>query len=180
MTAHGDMLTQGKIATWPEVIEELSVFSGEEGDCLARLASSTSSTNPVGVHLNTFSHVVVDNQTDILDVDSSACNICCHQNVLSSLLQATESKFSLLLSFSSVQCGRIVTHLLQTLGQDISALLLVDKYDDGRLTPSIQDLNQLVPLRTLCHHVHNLFNSFHRSSYTANVHNCRPSQVGSG
>merc|ERR1712192_4476 len=68
MTAHGDMLTQGKIATWPaqrgldqffilcamvdfsfidlEVIEELSVFSGEEGDCLSRFASSTSSTNP--------------------------------------------------------------------------------------------------------------------------------------
>ena len=126
---------------------------------------------------------------DSLDCTSS-CNICCHQYVLSSFLQAAatnqyncqqnwsnqsqipQCKFSLLLPLSSVQCGRIVTHLeknvrwalkdihqwhlLQTLCQDISALLLVDKDNDGRLHPSVQDLNQLVPLCTFGHHVHHL------------------------
>ena len=128
--------------------------------------------SPVRVHLDTFSHVIVDNQADILHVNSwqlmtnlpcvvlgqlannilwrlgldwctSACNICCHQDVLSSFLQPTannqysrqstsivttnqyrgqlvrsekmrkipQSKLSLLLSFSSMQCGSIVTHL---------------------------------------------------------------------
>ena len=43
---------------------------------------------PMGVHLNVLGHVVVDNQGDVLDVDTTTRHVRGHQNVLVSSLQA--------------------------------------------------------------------------------------------
>ena len=55
-------------------------------------------------------------------------------------LEATESVVSLLLPLAAVQRRRVVAHPIETLGQDVGPLLLVDKDDDGRVDALLQDL----------------------------------------
>ena len=118
-------------------------------DRFARLASSTCPTNPVGVGVDGLGHVVVEDQTDVLDVDTSPGHVCSHQDILGSLLEATEGVFPLFLTLPAVQCGRIVAHLLQTFGQHVRSLLLVDEDNDGRVNASVEDLDEFVPLVVL-------------------------------
>lgn len=57
---------------------------------------------------NVFGHIIVDNHRHILDVDTTTCHICSHQNILGPSLEVGQCKFSLLLAFSTMQCASIV------------------------------------------------------------------------
>ncbi len=48
------------------------------------LAGSPRTTDTMCVILNRFGHVVVDDQRDILDVDTTAGNVCGYQDILGS------------------------------------------------------------------------------------------------
>ena len=48
------------------------------------LAGSPRTTDTMRVILDRFGHVVVDDQRDILDVDTTAGNVCGHQDILGS------------------------------------------------------------------------------------------------
>lgn len=55
-----------------------------------------------------FSHVVVNDHGDVLDVDTSTSNVCGHQDIFGSCLEIGESELSLLLAFATVQRASIV------------------------------------------------------------------------
>merc|ERR1719500_2646158 len=163
-----------------EVVEEMAVVRCKKCDRLARLASSTSPSNPVGVGVDGLGHVVVEDQTDVLDVDTSPSHVCSHQDILGSLLEATESVFSLFLALPTVQGGRVVTHLLQTFRQHIRSLLLVDENNDGRVNTSVEDLDEFVPLVVLFAHVDDLLHSLHWLAHSTNVDDYRPPEIVPG
>lgn len=52
-----------------------------------------------------------------MDVDTSACHICGHQDVLSSGLQVGQGELSLFLTFTTMKCTSIV---LQNRGKERS------------------------------------------------------------
>lgn len=70
--------------------------------CLNRTKDS------VGLTLNVLGHVIVEDHGDVMDVDTSACHICGHQDVLSSCLKVGQSKLSLFLTFTAMECTSIV------------------------------------------------------------------------
>lgn len=55
-----------------------------------------------------FSHVIVNDHGDVLDVNTSTSNVCGHQDIFGSCLEVGESKLSLLLAFATVQRAGIV------------------------------------------------------------------------
>ena len=57
---------------------------------------------------NGLSHVVVDDQRHVLDVDTTPSHVCGHQNVLGSTLETGQSKLSLFLTLPSMQGTGIV------------------------------------------------------------------------
>lgn len=69
---------------------------------------------------NVFGHVIVDNHRHILDVNTTTCHICSHQNILGPSLEVGQCKLSLLLAFSTMQCTRIV--LLEECGDKEKAM----------------------------------------------------------
>ena len=162
-----------------QVVEELSIVWSEETYGLARFSSSTRATNAMGVRLDGLGHVVVDDERDVLDVDTTSGNVRRHQDVLVSSLEPRKSVFSLLLTFAAVQRGRVVAHLLQTLGQDVGSLLLIDEDDDRRLDAAVQDFDQLVAFVVLLHQVDGLFDSLDRLSDAADVNDGRSTQIRS-
>lgn len=58
--------------------------------------------------LNVLGHVIVDDHRYILDVDTTTCHICSHQNILGPSLKVGQCKLSLLLAFSTVQRTSVV------------------------------------------------------------------------
>ena len=56
---------------------------------------------PEGVGVNGFSHVVVDDEADVLDVDASASHISGHEDVLGALLESREGVLPLFLALAS-------------------------------------------------------------------------------
>lgn len=80
------------------------------------------------------------------------------------------------------ECNFVTTyaHLLQTLCQDVDALLLVDEDEDRRIDALLQKLNELVPLLLVGGHVDELLDALHRLAYGANVDHGRSTEVGPG
>ncbi len=64
-------------------------------------------TDTVNISLDGVCHLVVDNETDILHVDTTSGKICSHEKVGIACPKGLQSCFSLLLGFSRVQ-GRSV------------------------------------------------------------------------
>lgn len=67
-----------------QVVEEWGIILGEERDSCSVLASTTSTTNTMGIIFNRLGHVVIDDQRYILDVDTSTSYVCSYQNILGS------------------------------------------------------------------------------------------------
>lgn len=57
---------------------------------------------------NVFSHIVVNDHRDVLDINTSTSNVCGHQNIFGSCLEIGKRKLSLLLAFATVQRASIV------------------------------------------------------------------------
>lgn len=55
-----------------------------------------------------FSHVVVEDHGDVVDIDTTTSNVCGHQDIFGSCLEIGERKLSLLLAFATVQRASIV------------------------------------------------------------------------
>ncbi len=108
-----------------EIIEHATVVLGQEGYSHAGLTGSTSSPNAMGVVLNALGHVIVDHMRHVPeqskgqrswcgcctcspDIDATAGNIRCHEDILGTLLQAGQGVLPLLLVTPSVQGGRSV------------------------------------------------------------------------
>merc|ERR550519_881100 len=163
-----------------QVVEQQGLLLSHETDCFSTLASSAGSTDPVGVHLDGLGHVVVDDERHILDVDTTTGHVCRHENVLRSRFQTTKSQLSLLLALTSVKRDSVVAHFLETPGQHVSSLLLIDEDEDGRIDAGVEDGDEFVPLVVLLHEIHDLLGPLHRPSNGSNVHNGRSPQVCPG
>ena len=87
----------------------------EESDSLSRLSSTSRTTDPVGVCFDAFGHVVIDDEGDVLDVDTTAGHVGGHQDVLGAGLQTRKGELTLFLTLATVQRGRIVTEKGKTL-----------------------------------------------------------------
>lgn len=57
---------------------------------------------------NSFSHIIVNDHGDIFDINTSACNICCNQNIFTTRFESSKCILSLFLTFSTVQGTSIV------------------------------------------------------------------------
>lgn len=57
---------------------------------------------------NVFSHVIVKDHRDVVDINTSTSNVSGHQNVFGSCLEIGKCKLSLLLAFATVQRASIV------------------------------------------------------------------------
>lgn len=68
-----------------------------------RLSSSARTTNTMGIILNILGHVVVDDERDILDINTSSSDVRCHEISFLSVLELSQRLFTLLLTFATVE-----------------------------------------------------------------------------
>ena len=93
----------------------MTVVRCEKRDGFAGLASSASPTNSVSVGVDRLGHVVIENQADVLDVNTSTSHVSGHQDVLGAGLQTRQGELTLLLPFATVQRRGIVAEMGKTL-----------------------------------------------------------------
>ena len=81
---------------------------------------------------NVFRHVVVDDQRNVLDVDTSTGHVSCNEHVFTAVLQGSEGKLSLVLTLTSVKGARGVLRdwLEIKLGFGLVAFITVE-YNKG-------------------------------------------------
>ena len=96
---------------------------------------------PSWLTFNGASHVVVDDERHVLDVNTTASNICGHHDVLGSSLQASQGILSLLLALASVQCGCIVLYT-QTSSQLIYQTLNKHMEDKSKKVQQQKEVRQ--------------------------------------
>merc|ERR1719273_307609 len=147
-----------------EVVKQFRMFLCKECYGHTRFTSTSSTSNPMGILFNGLGHVVVDDHTDVLDVNTTSSHISGNKYVFGSLFETRQGMFTLFLTFTTMKGGRVVAHLLQTFGQYISTLFLIDKDNDGWINSSIEDTNEFITLVVLFHHMDDLFHTFNRST----------------
>lgn len=91
-----------------EVVEERRVFLRQERDCGTVLAGATRTTDAMSVILNRLGHVVVDDERDVLDVDTATGHVSSDEDVLSAGFEIGQGELTLLLSLATVQSTSIV------------------------------------------------------------------------
>lgn len=90
-----------------EIVKERTVVLGKEGDGSPVLTRSTRPANAVSVIFNRLRHVVVDDQRNVFDVDTTACHVRRDENVFCTRFKVRQGKFTLFLTFATVQCASI-------------------------------------------------------------------------
>ena len=78
---------------------------------------------------------------------------------------------------SSLLLLQYLPHFLQTLCEDVRALLLIDEDDDGRFDSLVEDLYQPLSLLRFRQDLHNLFDTLNRSSNCADLNPGWPVKV---
>ena len=101
-----------------QIEEKRRIVLGEERDGRAMFAGTARTANSMRVVFYGLCHVVVDDQRDVLDVNTAAGHVRRHQNVLGSRFQIRQRKFALLLALAAVQCTRV--ELNQSMNKSIN------------------------------------------------------------
>ena len=122
----------------------------EESGGSTLVAGSTSSPGPVNVVNDSGGRVVVDDVSDVIDVNTSCCDIGAYKDVRGTVAECVESLLSLLLRLAAVQGGTVLAKPAEVVMQTLNVVLEVDEDDDWRLWVAIEQLRQLLlPLGVL-------------------------------
>src|ERR1051325_4796384 len=91
-----------------QVVQDIRVLVAQEGNGHTTLASTTSTTDTMGVGLNARRHVEVDNQRDIRDVDTTTGKISGNEDVGLAVSYRRKRRLTLFLCLAAVQrgCGK--------------------------------------------------------------------------
>ena len=103
-----------------QLVEQVAVVLGQEGDRLAGLARAPRPPDPVRVRVDGLGHVVVDDEADVLDVDAAPRHVGGHQDVLGAGLQTRQGELTLLLPLATVQRGGVVAEKEELLSRAFS------------------------------------------------------------
>ena len=90
-----------------EIIHHLVVVVRQERDRRPLFPSTPSSSDTVDVGLDCVRHLVVDDQTNVCHIDTTAGEIGGHQDVCISGTECLQGRLSLLLILARVQRGRV-------------------------------------------------------------------------
>ena len=131
------------------------------------------------VALNTSSHVEVDDERDVCDVDTTACKICSDEDIDTVFAQLSERGFSLLLCLGTVQRDGRKAHVFDVARNGIAIALDIDKDDDGRRElAGIENLLQtLLALLLALDVLDSLLDGFDGLADVANGDNGRATQI---
>ena len=127
-----------------EVIEELSMLCGEEGDCLSRLASPTSSTDTMNVVLDVLREVVVDNVLNVRNVQTSTGYIGGNENGNLALAEVFQGSVALGLVFITVDGCHWPTASAELVGQVVTGSLGLCENDRFDHTAGMEGLSELI------------------------------------
>lgn len=67
--------------------------------------TNISKSGEKGLTFDILGHVIVNDEGNVLDVNTTSSYISSHQNIFAAFFETGQSKFSLFLAFASVECG---------------------------------------------------------------------------
>ena len=105
-------------------METLHISLVDEGDGHAIAIGTGGTTYTVYVILSIVGHVVVDDNTDIVDVDATGHDIGSHQHIGHACLETIHHLVALLLREVGVHLTAVDVHLFQAAGDILYAFLL--------------------------------------------------------
>ena len=97
------------------------------------------------IRLDSPRHLEVDDQADVLHIDTTASKVGRDEDVGLARAQRRESGLALLLVLAGVQGRRRPASAAEVLGDHVRHLFLVDEDDDGGgVLPAVEDFEQAV------------------------------------
>lgn len=90
-----------------ETVHEILIRITNEGDSHSRFTRTTSPTDPVNVRLDRIRHLIVDDQRDVRNIDTTTCEIRSDEYIVLSSSDRIECGFSLFLILARMESRRI-------------------------------------------------------------------------
>ena len=124
------------------LLETVNVCVADEGDGLSVAVGTGSTTNTVDIVFGIVWYVVVDDDTDIINVDAAGYDIGSHKDIGHASLETVHHLVALLLTEVTVHLVAVDVHLLQLTGHLLDLLLLAGEDDDTLQVTSLEEVNE--------------------------------------
>ena len=108
----------------------------------ATLACSSGPSNSVDVALWDIGQVVVENMGDVIDIDSSGCDIGGNQNSNVTVTEAVERTLPGSLRFVSVNCGAVDSGSLELLAKPVGTVFCPSEDDRSTDLRSVEQVGK--------------------------------------
>ena len=141
-----------------DALEAVHIGIAYKGDGLAIAIGTGGTTDTVYVILAIRWYIVVDNQSDIVDINTTGHNIGSHQHIGLSGLKAVHHLVALGLREVGVHLVAVNVHRLQFAGNLLYTLLLTREDDDALQVAFLKDVLYNLNLLWLVAHVSHLVN----------------------
>ena len=141
-----------------DTLEAVHVIVAHKSDGLAIAIGTGGTTDTVYVILAIRRHIVVDNQSDIVDIDTTGHNIGSHQHIGLSGLKTIHSLIALGLREVGVHLVAVNVHRLQLAGNLLYTLFLTREDNHALQVAFLKDVLNNLQLLWLIAHVSHLVN----------------------
>ena len=149
-----------------DALKTIDVVFADKGDSLAVAIGTGCTTDAVNIVLAIAGHIVVDDHTNIVDIDTAGHNIGSYQHIGLSGLEAEHSFVALGLREVGVHLVAINMHRLELAGNLFYAILLAREDDDALQIAILKDVLDNLKLLRFVAHVGHLVNLLGRARHS--------------
>jgi hypothetical protein len=130
-----------------DIVEDIAVFlGGNEGDSQTLGTETTRTTNTVKVGIGGSGHIVVDDNVDTFEVDTTTEDISGDKNTRLVFLEVVVHLQTFFLRHTTIDASRREVAFAEELVQFLATTNIVDKNDDLVEFESIQEIGKLAVL----------------------------------